>query len=45
MKVAINKLRFLLVTHTVLSEERLDSYELLNTEHGAELFWTELICE
>ncbi len=39
-KIYINKLRFPLVTHTALSEERFGSYGLLKTEHGPELFWT-----
>jgi hypothetical protein len=36
-KVAINKLSFPLVTHTVLSDDLLDSYWLLNSE----MFWTD----
>jgi hypothetical protein len=37
-KLAINELSFLLVTLTTLSDERFDSYGLLKTEHGDELF-------
>jgi hypothetical protein len=37
-KVSINKLSFLLVTHTVYSDARLDSYGLLKTEQGAGQF-------
>jgi hypothetical protein len=38
-KVAINELRFPLVTHTVLSDEWVDSYGILNSGQGAELVW------
>jgi hypothetical protein len=44
-KFAVNELRFLLVTHMDLSDERFDSYGLLKAEHGAERFWIEWICE
>jgi hypothetical protein len=44
-KVSVNKLSFLLVTHTVLFDERFDSYGLLKTAHGAEWFWSERACE
>jgi hypothetical protein len=40
-KVVVNELRFRLVTHTVFFDGRIDSYGLLKTEHGAELFWTD----
>jgi hypothetical protein len=35
-KVAINKLKFPLVTYMVLSDARFDSYGLLMTEYGAD---------
>jgi hypothetical protein len=44
-KVAVNELRFPWVIHTVLSDERFDSYGPLKTELSAELFWTERIGE
>jgi hypothetical protein len=44
-KLAINELRFPLVGHTALSDERIDSYGLLRTEHTAELFWTDWTLE
>jgi hypothetical protein len=37
-KVAVNKLRFLLVTHTAYSDARFDSYGILKSERGAEIF-------
>jgi hypothetical protein len=44
-KVTVNELSFPLVTHTVLSNEQFGCYELLKTEHSAELFWIERIGE
>jgi hypothetical protein len=44
-KIAVNKLSFPLVTHTALSDEWFDSYGLLKTEHGAELFQIEWMGE
>jgi hypothetical protein len=38
-KVAINELRFPLVTHTVLPDERFDSYGILMSGYGAEQVW------
>jgi hypothetical protein len=38
MKLAINKLRFLLVTHMTDSNARFDSYGILNSGQGAEHF-------
>jgi hypothetical protein len=38
-KFAINELSFLLVTHTVNSDARFDSYGVLNIGQGAELIW------
>jgi hypothetical protein len=40
-KNAVNELGFPLVTHVDLPDKRFDSYGLLKTEQGAELFWTE----
>jgi hypothetical protein len=40
-KISVNELRFPLVIHTVYSDVRFDSYGLLKSGHGAELFWTE----
>jgi hypothetical protein len=40
-KVTINELSFPLVTHTVLSNEWFDTYRLLKSDYGAELFWTD----
>jgi hypothetical protein len=37
-KVAVDKLRFLLVTHTAYSDARFDSYGILNSGRGAENF-------
>jgi hypothetical protein len=37
-KVSINKLGFPLVTHTVYSDARFDSYDILNSGRGAENF-------
>jgi hypothetical protein len=39
-KVSDNELSFLVVTHTVLSDKWFDSYGLLKSGPGAELFWT-----
>jgi hypothetical protein len=38
-KFAINELSFPLVTHTVNSDARFDSYGVLNIGQGAELIW------
>jgi hypothetical protein len=35
-KVAVNKLRFLLVTHTVYSNARFDRYQIFMSGQGAE---------
>jgi hypothetical protein len=40
---AINKLRFLLVTHMVYSDARFDSYGILNLGHGAKYFLDKLV--
>jgi hypothetical protein len=40
-EVVSNELRFPLVTRTVSSDARFDSYELLKSGHGAEWFWTD----
>jgi hypothetical protein len=40
-EVVANELRFPLVTRTVSSDARFDSYELLKSDHGAEWFWTD----
>jgi hypothetical protein len=37
-KVAVNELIFPMVTHTVYSEARCDSYKILKSGHGAENF-------
>jgi hypothetical protein len=37
-KFSINKLGFPLVTHTFYSDERFDSYDILNSGRGAENF-------
>jgi hypothetical protein len=41
-KVAVNELRFPLVTHTVYSDARFDSYEILESGWGAEYFLNRL---
>jgi hypothetical protein len=38
MKLAVNKLGFPLVTHTVDSDARFDSYLVLKSRHDAESF-------
>jgi hypothetical protein len=40
-KVSVNELSFSLVTYTVYSDTRFDSYGLLKTGQGAEYFWTD----
>jgi hypothetical protein len=40
-KVSVNRLGFPLVTHTVLSNERFDSYGVLKSGQGDELVWTD----
>jgi hypothetical protein len=40
MEFATNELSFLLVTHTVDSDARFDSYGILKSRQGAELIWT-----
>jgi hypothetical protein len=42
-KVAINELRFLLVTHTGYSDARFDSYGILKSGRGAENFLDRLV--
>jgi hypothetical protein len=37
-KVSVNEISFLLVTHTVYSDARFDSYGILNSGWGAENF-------
>jgi hypothetical protein len=37
-KISVNELIFLLVTHTVYSDARFDSYGILNSGQGAENF-------
>jgi hypothetical protein len=37
-KVSVNELSFLLVTHTVYSDARFDTYGILNSGQGAENF-------
>jgi hypothetical protein len=44
MKLAANKLNFLLVTHMTYSDARFDSYGILKSGQGAELIWTEWTC-
>jgi hypothetical protein len=39
-KVFVNEFNFPLVTHTLSSNERYDSYRILKSGHGTELFWT-----
>jgi hypothetical protein len=41
IEVVANELIFPLVAHTVSFDARFDSYELLNTGHGCERFWTD----
>jgi hypothetical protein len=41
-KVTVNKLIFLLVTHTTYSDARFDSYRILNSGPGAEDFLDKL---
>jgi hypothetical protein len=42
-KVTFNKLRFTLVTHTVYSDARFDSYGILKSGRGAENFLDRLV--
>jgi hypothetical protein len=38
-EIVANYLSFMLVTHTVTTDARFDSYEFSKTGHGAKLFW------